>query len=105
MRHPLIDDPDDDFQFDIRQLLVAVFPDGAMDVDEFVRIEGSTSGRIDDLRRAFHSLVEIDTDELTMIAIEYSLCPIHFCDWASCFDDDIEECAQVRAIFPHSHDT
>lgn len=44
-------------------------------------------------------------DEISHWAIDMSLCPMHFCDWCSCFDDDDEECAQIRAIFPHSHDT
>jgi hypothetical protein len=43
--------------------------------------------------------------DLSNIAIELSLCPLHFCDWAACFDDDDAECSQIRAIFPHNHDT
>lgn len=45
------------------------------------------------------------TDEITRLCIADSLCPIHKVDWAICFDDEDEECSQVRAIFPHSHDT
>ena len=44
-------------------------------------------------------------DTLSQLAIEFSLCPMHFCDWAACFDDGDAECEQIRAIFPYSHDT
>lgn len=44
-------------------------------------------------------------DELSEIAMELSLCPMHFIDWAACFDDERDECAAIRAIFPYSHDT
>lgn len=44
-------------------------------------------------------------DKLTEFTMGMSLCPIHFIDWAICFDDEDPECAQVRTIFPHSHDT
>lgn len=45
------------------------------------------------------------TDYLSDLAMGMSLCPIHFVDWAICFDDQPDECSQIRAIFPHSHDT
>jgi hypothetical protein len=44
-------------------------------------------------------------DDISHIAMKLSLCPLHFCDWASCFDDDDEECKAIRAIFPYGHDT
>lgn len=44
-------------------------------------------------------------DHLTELAMSQSLCPIHFVDWAICFDDQPEDCSQVRAIFPNGHDT
>lgn len=44
------------------------------------------------------------TETLTKLALDHSLCPMHFCDYAICFDDDDAECAQIRAIHP-SHDT
>lgn len=37
-------------------------------------------------------------------ALDASLCPMHFCDYAICFDDDDPECATIRALFP-LHDT
>lgn len=49
--------------------------------------------RIDDLSR----------DDLTDLALRFSLCPLHFCDYAICFDDDDDECAAIRTIHP-SHD-
>lgn len=48
---------------------------------------------------------EFQRDELSTLAMDLSLCPMHFCDWAACFDDDDDECAAIRAVFPHSHDT
>ncbi len=44
-------------------------------------------------------------DHLTNLAMSHSLCPIHFVDWAICFDDQDVECSQIQFIFPHSHDT
>jgi len=44
-------------------------------------------------------------DELSNIAMSLSLCPMHFLDWACCFDDATDECAAIRHIFPFSHDT
>ncbi len=47
----------------------------------------------------------LSRDELSMTMLEYSLCPLHFIDFAICFDDDDPDCAQIRTIFPASHDT
>lgn len=44
-------------------------------------------------------------DDLSHLLMQHSLCPMHFTDWAICFDDDDPECSQIRAIFPHGHDT
>lgn len=44
-------------------------------------------------------------DQISKLAMDMSLCPMHFCDWASCFDDEDEECAAIRSIFPYGHDT
>jgi hypothetical protein len=44
-------------------------------------------------------------DLVSEMAMSLSLCPVHFIDWAICFDDEDPECGQVRAIFPQSHDT
>jgi len=41
---------------------------------------------------------------LSMLRLDNSLCPMHHCDYAACFDDDDPECATIRAYFP-SHDT
>jgi hypothetical protein len=46
----------------------------------------------------------LDRETLTEYALSVSLCPIHFVDYAICFDDRNEGCEQVRAIHP-AHDT
>jgi hypothetical protein len=43
-------------------------------------------------------------DTITELALEASLCPLHFVDYAICFDDEDPECSQIRVIHP-SHDT
>ncbi len=48
---------------------------------------------------------EFHRDQLSELAMELSLCPLHFIDWAICFDDANPECSQIREIFPYSHDT
>lgn len=44
----------------------------------------------------------------TEVALAQSLCPVHFIDYAICFDDEVhgvnDECSQVRLIHP-LHDT
>lgn len=43
-------------------------------------------------------------EEITDIALGHSLCPLHFVDYAICFDDDEESCRSIRIVHP-SHDT
>jgi hypothetical protein len=43
-------------------------------------------------------------DTISQWAMSLSLCPMHFCDWMACFEDENEECSAIRSIFPHSHD-
>ena len=43
-------------------------------------------------------------ETLTTLALDQSLCPMHFTDYAICFDDRDDECAAIRLIHP-SHDT
>lgn len=44
------------------------------------------------------------TELRTELALAESLCPMHFIDYAICFDDNDPECAAIRHIHP-SHDT
>ena len=87
----LRNDPDLDIHMTIRSLLI----------DDSDRDFDFTAYYADDLRLAIRSL---DSDNLSLLRLEYSLCPLHSCDYAICFDDDDAECAQIRDIFP-SHDT
>jgi len=48
---------------------------------------------------------EYQRDSLSHLAMKLSLCPLHFVDWAICFDDEDPECSQIREIFPDCHDT
>jgi hypothetical protein len=50
------------------------------------------------------TLTKLDRDGLTQVALEVSLCPLHMCDYAICFDDGNPECAPIRVIHP-GHDT
>lgn len=63
------------------------------------------------LLRALHELFTLAADHsnfareyLTTLALDHSLCPLHFTDYAICFDDDDDECRAIRAIHP-THDT
>lgn len=47
---------------------------------------------------------EYQTQRLSMLYLDHSLCPMHHGDYAACFDDDDPDCAQIRAYFP-DHDT
>lgn len=46
----------------------------------------------------------VGRDELTDLALSLSLCPVHFIDYAICFDDQTLRCGVVREIHP-GHDT
>lgn len=48
---------------------------------------------------------EFYRDAISELAMGLSLCPMHFVDWAICFDDADPSCAQIRECFPYSHDT
>lgn len=61
--------------------------------------------RFQDLRRVAYIISNLCRDDVTQLLMDDSLCPIHAVDWAICFDDEPEDCAQVRRIFPRSHDT
>jgi hypothetical protein len=56
------------------------------------------------LRILLNDPLSLYRDRITELALSYSLCPMHFCDYAICFDDDDDECAAIRLIHP-SHDT
>lgn len=47
---------------------------------------------------------QFSRDQVTDLALSHSLCPVHFLDYAICFDNRTVECEQVRLIHP-SHDT
>lgn len=51
----------------------------------------------DELNTLFHQMTE---EEQFNLRLEFSICPIHFCDYAICFDDDDPGCAHVRAEHP-----
>ncbi len=39
-------------------------------------------------------------EELTRLALDLSLCPLHLTDYADCFDDQVGECEAIRRIWP-----
>lgn len=58
------------------------------------------------LQYAYQSLLidEYGKHFISTLALTYSVCPMHHCDYCACFDDDDPECALIREYFP-SHDT
>lgn len=87
---------------DLRELLIGNPFDGIDALDD----PQSHAAVIDVMIDALNALCndEYRRDDVSRLALDYSLCPIHFCDYAICFDDDDAECAQIRAVFP-SHDS
>ena len=57
-----------------------------------------------DLREMLDYLMTLDRQSISLMRLDDSLCPMHACDYAICFDDDDAECAAIRTCFP-SHDT
>jgi hypothetical protein len=78
------------------------FDASSADDDEFALIDACER----ELRNDYQTLIADPArrDELTDIALSLSLCPMHLCDYAICFDDRNAECAPIRLIHP-SHDT
>lgn len=50
------------------------------------------------------ALKALSRDDRSQLALALSLCPLHECDYAICFDDEDVECVAIRKIFP-THDT
>lgn len=69
--------------------------------------DGVTTEQAIRIIELLHDIVsdEYLRDDLSHLAMSFSLCPMHFIDWAICFDDDDPECHQIRLVFPYSHDT
>jgi len=58
----------------------------------------------DAITLAISTLDAADPQTTSMMRLEHSLCPLHHCDYAICFDDDDPDCATIRDLFP-DHDT
>lgn len=58
------------------------------------------------LTKAYRTLLRdyYSRDFISTLCLDNSVCPMHHCDYCACFDDDDEECATIRQMFP-SHDT
>jgi hypothetical protein len=99
---------DDDTYIDARNLLID--DDHATCDPSYIAAPTATR------HRALHLLIhelhmrslaphdESATQSLSLLYLDFSLCPMHHCDYAICFDDDDDECATIRAFFP-IHDT
>lgn len=91
----------------IRNMLIVAGNEGpsAISLDDLD--EETPAGEFYDLVTAVTAIFsyEYGRDEVSQLAMDLSLCPMHFVDWAICFDDEDPTCEQIRAVFPHSHDT
>jgi hypothetical protein len=82
-----------DFDTDIREMLMTLeFPDDPQ------------SDRTLDLHRCLIMLQNLEPSQLMRMRLDYSLCPLHACDYAICFDDNDDECEIIRTMHPE-HDT
>lgn len=89
----------DDRDSDARMLLCDIDSDPSF-------FDSDIAPQIRDLINAAHDRADAEyfRQSLTMLYLDYSLCPMHHCDYAACFDDDDDECATIREYFP-DHDT
>lgn len=86
--------------------------DMMIDIDTPFRDDIDAAPDFDHIRDhllALHEHAALPYDEsarqsLSLLALDYSLCPLHMIDYAICFDDNDPDCAQIRAYFPN-HDT
>lgn len=86
---------DDDFSLDYRSLLIE--DDAAVEA----------AGRMTPLLRELAGLLAViradpyeGREWLTAQLLDYSLCPLHGCDYAICFDDENPECDAIRRVHP-----
>jgi hypothetical protein len=89
---------DDDAPLAIRELLISDDDHDRADASIEYTIARADIDAICDL------IDDLDRDALSLLLLDYSLCPMHRCDYAICFDDAEPECAAIRECFP-SHDT
>lgn len=91
-------DSHDDHQMDLRTIFVSM-PDRSNPQD----FDGEHALELEELVIELH-MSDYDRQWFSTMALEMSLCPLHFCDYAICFDDDDPGCSQIRDCFP-DHDT
>lgn len=99
---------DDDTYIDARNLLID--DDHSTCDPSFITAPTPTRHRA--LHLLIHELImrslephdEHATFALSLLRLDFSLCPMHATDYAICFDDNDPECATIRAYFP-THDT
>lgn len=104
---------DDEWNLNARMTLIQVeigFDPSDFDLDQSqgMSYQQTMLADLEALHGAFKTLLEgreVGYDEtITFLALEFSLCPLHFVDYAICFDNEDEECAPIRAVHP-CHDT
>lgn len=107
----LINSPDDELSSRMRAAMRDLLIDP--DADDFQNLSTEQFAPFDPtpaefaLMRSYLAIIRADKysiDFISHLALDESLCPLHFIDYAICFDDDDPECAQIRATFP-GHDT
>lgn len=100
---------DEDLSYAFRNLLIGDSPAEARES----ALDGNGKRENDlplSLFIEMHDLLETIADDpysrqyMTMLYLDDSLCPMHHCDYAICFDDENPECAVLREYFP-DHDT
>lgn len=95
----------DESIFDATRILLC---DRDARIDDFDEMHMPHPDDFERIRRLLNIIFACDSDLIrerqTDLALAQSLCPLHFTDYAICFDDDDPTCAQIRTIHP-SHDT
>lgn len=106
---PIRDDhPHDHFATALRELLIDRDAPALRELLTNPSDDDDTPQYAYDTMRALLATIDAypySRDDLSQLALDYSLCPLHFIDFAICFDDDDPDCEPIRIIFPHSHDT
>jgi hypothetical protein len=69
---------------------------------DLISLDATQTAQI--INTAADLLEMLTREEITELALSLSLCPIHLHDYAICFDDEFDDCAQIRIIHP-THDT
>lgn len=87
----------------VRECLDSTLPETLINLTNPAMTFDAHAHLLTDIKNLF-TLLFTERESVTQLALELSLCPLHFIDYSICFDDADEECKAIRQIHP-AHDS